>query len=227
MDSNFVDFDDDDDDNIKDDKHLSLYKMNNKEIVYDSITMETYRVLRKNKLDVFTREPINEEYAFKFEYQWDPYTGERLGKDPYGALHFHPDSLIRYFDLKKLDGLWIAPKDEKTGYFAGYYDYFLGSGENITIRGRGTYPELYLFRLPISDCYLTKEHSMSIVTMGPRLTNKELELIDSLANKYFKDNYQKLFGKKRPNLKYMKKLYDQALKTGDDNRSAVDLLKKL
>jgi len=53
--------------------------------------------LRKNKLDVFTREPINEKYAFKFEYQWDPYTGERLGKDPYGALYFHPDNLIHYY----------------------------------------------------------------------------------------------------------------------------------
>ncbi len=240
----FVNFDESSNEsNSKENKNTnenieSLYKINNIPIIYDSTTMEFYRILRKNKLEVFTREPVNEKQYFKFEYQWDPYTGERKDKDPYGALYFHPDNLIYHFYSKRLEGLWVEPKDEANGFYTGYYDYFIGAGENIEIIGRGCFPELYLFRLPIPDCYLTKDNNMSVVTMGPKLTDGEIELIDKLAEKYFKNNYKIRFNKQRPILKFMKQLYDQALNNNlcntmkdEDilrtNRDAVDLLKNL
>lgn len=222
---------------------------------YDTTTTEFYRVLRERKIDVITQEEVPEEKAFKFEYQWDPYTGERTEKDPYGPLYFFPDSLIRYFDVKKMNGLWINEVDEEGGYFSGYYGDVVGNGENINVVGRGLYPELYLFRIPIADCYLAPEHDMSIITMGPKLTMDELITIDNLAEKYYKNDYYREYKKKRPSLAKMKKIYDVAIdvnpkiieynnlpnvkmisdvslnsqKRNKDkmNRGAVDLLRKL
>ena len=229
-------------------------KINNKkdyDCDYDQTTTEFYRVVRERKLNVITQEGNNfyPEKSFKFPYQWDPYTGEREKLDPHGPLYFHPDDLIHYFDIKKLDNLWTEPKDDVGGYFAGYYGDAVGSGDNILIKGRGIYPELYLFRLPISNCYLPKKYDMSLITMGPKLTMDELEEIDKLANEYYKKNYNKTYGKARPSLVLMKKLYDEAISTNPDitsiignikptgknlesikgraNRNAVELLKKM
>jgi hypothetical protein len=85
--------------------------------------------------------------------------------------------------------------------------------------------------------------------MGPKLTMSELEEIDKLANEHYKNNYSKTYGKTRPSLVLMKKLYDEAINTNPDilaivgnikptgknlesikeraNRNAVDLLKKM
>jgi hypothetical protein len=218
---------------------------------YDSTTTEFYRVVRQRKINVISQDELENfaDKSFKFPYKWDPYTGEREEHDQYGPLHFHPDDLIRYFDCKKLDNLWIDPKDETGGYYTGYYGDAVGSGENINIVGRGIYPELYLFRLPITNCYLPKKYDMSLITMGPKLTLEELAEIDDLAEKYYKNNYFNEYGKKRPSLIKMKELYDQAISATPDvskivgkvqqsgetlkslmeraNRNAVDLLKKM
>ena len=45
--------------------------------------------------------------------------------------------------------------------------------------GRGKHPEMYLFILPIIDCYLEEGFNMMEVTMGPILTDKEVK-----KNKY-------------------------------------------
>lgn len=229
-------------------KNTDMKKYNDS---YDGTTTEFYRVIRKRKINVITQEERGffPDKAFKFPYKWDPYTGERESMDPYGPLYFHPDDLIHYFDCKKLENLWTDPKDENGGYYAGYYGDAVGSGENINVMGRGIYPELYLFRLPIINCYLPEKHDMSLITMGPKLTEKELEEIDELAEEHYKNNYYKQYGKKRPSLVAMKKLYDQAISTDPDtsgiagkvqhsgstlktlrdraNRNAVDLLKKM
>lgn len=181
---------------------------------YDDTTTKFYRALRENKINAIMQDNTGfyPEKSFQFKHQWDPYTGIRTGIDPYGALYFHPDDLIRYFYIKRLNMLWIEPVDENHGhYIQGYYGDAVGSGDDILITGRGTYSESYLFRIPILDCYLQTNCDMSLITMGPKLTMEELEEIDTIAETVYKNNYKNQYNKKRPSLVLMKKLYDQAI----------------
>jgi len=109
--------------------------------------------------------------------------------------------------------LWQDPKTEHNVTYQGVYGDGLGAGENINIPGRGDHPELYLFRLPVPDCYLTDDHKISIVTMGPKLTDNEIAEIDKLAETYHSQNYYTYYGIKckRPSLSAIKKLYDVAI----------------
>ena len=67
------------------------------------IIVDNYQNNRRNKIDpiLLTDLPLNnmkEKDLFKFEYKWNPYTGERLNeKDECGPLYFDPNSLIHYF----------------------------------------------------------------------------------------------------------------------------------
>ena len=232
-------------------------------LIYDDTTTEYYRVIRNRKISTIMQDDIGfyPEKSFKFPYMWDPYTGERmknkngtLKEDPYGPLYFHPDDLIHYYYLKRLDKLWCDPKDEAGGYFQGWYDDGVGSGKDMFLTGRGSYTELYLFRLPIHDCYLHPDHDMSLITMGPELTIDEINEIENLAETNYTSNYKSKYGKPRPSLKQIKALHDQAIsKTPDlsttykinrsnehsiskeklkeyrdaENRLAVDKLKKM
>jgi hypothetical protein len=177
---------------------------------YSHTTMEYYKAMRIRKMDPITMQDIKSDNVFAFKYMWDPYTGDRLGEDPYGPLYFDPHNLIKYFYTNRLNGLWVEPIDELGGYYEGYYDDGLGCGEDMFINSRGYHPERYLFRLPIIDCYLTDDHNNSIITMGPKLTNEEIHLIEELSNQN-KNNYKNLFDKDKPNLINIKKLYDQAI----------------
>lgn len=194
-------------DNIKSSKNQSLYSEE-----YDDITTEYYRVMRDRKMNVFMTDNGNipcEKY-FKFPYQWDPYTGERTGLDPYGALYFHPDDLTYHFYNNRLKGLWV----DGTANFQGYYGDLVGKGDDMMIDGRGSYKELHVFRLPITDCYLPKNCDMSIITMGPILTFDELKEIDNITKKYHNGTYEKLYmnnGKTRPELREIRKYYDLAI----------------
>lgn len=181
---------------------------------YDTTTTKFYRTLRENKTNVIMLDTDNfyPDKSFCFKQQWDPYTGIRTGDDPYGGLYFHPDDLIRYFYLKRLNKLWTFQEDLNTGF----YDNGVGAGESMSIVGRGNFSEAYLFRLPIHDCYLEKNCDLSLITMGPKLTNEELEEIDTLAEKYYKNNYKLKYNKMRPSLKLMKALYDQAISKEPD-----------
>lgn len=185
---------------------------------YDDVTMRFYRTLRDNKLDVIMQDnnELNPNKFFIFSDMWDPYTGERTGTDPYNGLYFNPDNLIYYFYINRLNMLWIQEENNNGMIFQGYYGEAVGAGENILIKGRGTYSERYLFRLPVTNCYLEKNCDMSIPTMGPKLTNEEVEEIDLIAEKHFKNNYKRQYGKKRPSLKLMKALYDQAISASPD-----------
>lgn len=245
----FVDFSD----CVEKKKNKTLYDED-----YDATTTKFYRTLRENKINAIMQDNTGfyPERSFKFKYKWDPYTGERLKEDPYGPLYFHPDDLIRYFYNKRLNMLWTDPVDENHGYhLQGYYGDAVGSGEEILIIGRGTYPESYLFRLPIYDCYLQKGNDMSIISMGPKLTNEEVAEIDNIAATVYKNNYKEQYGRNRPSLSLMKALYDQAVSREPDikkftiggskidlatlskeklkelrekaNRSAVDMLRKM
>ncbi len=189
---------------------------------YEDRTIEYYKTLRLRKMDPFVLIDLEDDCAFKFEYTWDPYTGERKEKDPFGPLYFDPDSLIHYFYINRLKNLWTEPSDENGGYYQGYYDMLVGSGENINIVGRGECPEKYLFRIPIIDCYLEKDYNKSIITMGPKLTMEEVKLIDNLANQN-PDNYRKMFRKQRPSLYEMKKYYDDAISSNPKIKHKEDI----
>lgn len=185
---------------------------------YNEITTRFYRTLREGKLDVIMQDnfEFNPERGFKFKEKWDPYTGERHCADPYGPLYFHPDNLIYYFYINRLNTLWTNEIDENNGVFQGYYNDAVGAGDDMLIKGRGTYSERYLFRLPVTNCYLEEGCDLSIPVMGPKLTDDEVEQIDMLAEKYFTNNYRQQYGKKRPSLKLMKRLYDQAISKNPD-----------
>lgn len=186
---------------------------------YDDTTTKFYRTLRENKINAIMQDNTGfyPEKSFKFAKQWDPYTGQLVGDDPYGPLYFHPDDLIRYFYTKRLNMLWTDPVNENHGHYTqGYYGDAVGSGEDIFIVGRGTYPELYLFRLPILDCYLQTDCDMALITMGPKLTVTELEQIDKLAENIYKNNYRDQYKKRRPSLVLMSALYTQAISKEPD-----------
>ena len=193
-------------------------KKESNEYNYDKETTDRYKVMRLRKMDPLTYDIIDDNYAFKFKCKWDPYTGERLEEDPYGPLYFDPDILIHYFYFKRLDKLWVHPKDEmNSGYYQGYYDDGVGAGDEFYVSGRGSHPEWYIFRIPINDCYLPKDHNRQFITFGPKLTDDEIIEIDRLAN-LRENNYRMLFGRKRPSLRRMKELYDLAI-TKEPNKN--------
>lgn len=192
-----------------------------KDIEYDHDTRERYRVLRKRKMDPIIFCELEDENAFIFKYKWDPYTGERLEEDKDGPLYFDPDILIKYFHTKRLDKLWVAPSDEHGGLFQGYYDDGVGAGEDFFLTGRGYHPEWYIFRIPILDCYLTKDNNKQFITFGPKLTDQEIVEIEKLANKR-PLNYKNLFGQNRPSITSIKKLYDNAISRTPNKEINID-----
>lgn len=181
---------------------------------YDDETEIEYKALRLTRQDPISFETLEDESkAFKFRYMWNPYTGERLGEDPYGPLYFNPINLIRYWYMKRLDNLYIKPVDSMDGYWGGTAGDGVGAGENCTIRGRGQFPDRYLFRLPILNCYIPQNNTSSqAVTMGPKLTSSEIDEIYDLAQRYWQDTYAERFRRKLPDLKYIKENYDLAIK---------------
>lgn len=165
-----------------------LYKQD-----YDLTTTLHYKLHRIKKTDPFTDEKLDEKTCFRFAFMWDPYSGKRLEEDPYGPLYFNPIYLLRHFYQMRLNKLWMDGEDG----FEGAFSDGVASGEDIEIPSRGIYPECYLFRLPIPDCYIKNTHNMSIVTMGPKLNNSEICELDRLIVKYWSDNkyYNKIYKK--------------------------------
>ena len=191
-------------------ENVSYTLENGYPVQYDKQTMNYYRVIRKTKVDPILEIQVDEKYAFKFWDQWDPYTGKRLCADPHGPLYFDPDSIIKHLYTVRLNNLWNAP----SGEYEGYYGDAVGNGPEFHIKGRGTFPDYNIFRLPIIDCYLTKDHNKQFVTLGPMLTDDEIKEIALLAMKKDSitgiDTYKLCFQKSRPDLVKMKKLWDIA-----------------
>lgn len=220
-------------------KRKSAYKTE-----YDHQTEEYYKSCRLQKLDPILLIKVDEDKAFKFKNMWDPYTGETLGKDPNGPLYFHPDSLIRHLYNQRVNKLWIYPEDSNDGYYQGSYDDGVGIGKKFYFNSMYN-PQWYVFRLPIYDCYLTKDHKMQHLTLGPELTNKHIAQLEKLASKYYKNDYYNFFHKRRPSIVLIKQLYDKAIAQEVDdinvnikteekkslinkiNRDAVDKLLKI
>ena len=161
------------------------------DIEYDNTTTNIYKSYRELKIDPISGENIIDSESFKVPYMWDSITGEKLDKkDPFGSLYFNPIFLLKYFYKKRLNYLWNDELDEGNngGFFEGYYDIGIGSGENFDVVSRGSFPEYYLWRLPIIDCYLQKDHKKSIPTKGPKLNKIEIEEIYKLCLKIDKKN---------------------------------------
>lgn len=177
---------------------------------YNKETTEYFKSCRVQAIDIILNERVDPKTSFKFEYTWNPYTGERLEKDPYGPLYFHPDSLIKYYYTNRMNKLWIYPDDTDAGYFSGMYDDAVGIGKDFICNGQPR-PEWYLFRLPYIPCYLPKQYDMQIPTFGPKITDAEILEIENLANKYHRHNYEKNYIKKRPSLSKIKEYYDIAI----------------
>jgi len=225
------------DDINSEDIHVTDNKKHKYDEEYNFNTSSYYVAMRHSKMDPITYDQ-NCEHFFEFNKMWNPYTGERKGNDPHGPLCFNPCNLIKFYHTRRLVGLWNNGTSDNNGVYQGYYDENVGAGMDIEINGRGKFPERYLFRLPVFDCYLTEDHNNNFITMGPKLTDDEIELIDKLASKF--DNtplsYEKLHGNTRPMLCDIKKLYDLSINNektenieehNKKNRLAVEQLKKL
>lgn len=173
--------------NLKDNKIINkkqhkYYKEN-----YNEFTNQTLRVKRLQGRDIINDEKIPDEECFKFFQVWDPATGKRLEKiDEHGPICYDVFDLCYSFYIKRLNGLWNEPDNE----FGGHYGEFLGTGQNINIISRGSYPEKYLFRLPTCDAYVHKNIKSSYVTYTPILNDEEIkeldEKLDYIAKKYNK-----------------------------------------
>lgn len=178
--------------------------------------IDTYSKFRNKDIDPILLEnlPIagyDSNKFFKFKFKWNPYTGERGEIDTNGYLSFDPDTLIHFFYTNRINYLWETSNNDYTGYYGDA----LGNGPNFEIKGRGTHPDWNLFRLPIVDCYLIKDHCYQSVTMGPLLEEREIKEIDRLAKKY-KNNYKQKFNRKRPSLHKLYLLYQEAINPNPD-----------
>lgn len=175
---------------------------------YDKTTSETYRIKRLYKIDPILDTEIPNGLIFEFKFKWNPYNGKRLEVDNVGPLCFNAINLYDYYYMNRYKGLWTPPQD---GY-QGMYGDMVGSGKDGDVKSRGTYPEKYLFRLPIIDCYLTKSHNLSVVTMGPELTDNEIAEIDCIVKK----SHPKKSHSKFASLTMLKYYYDRALDVSPD-----------
>jgi hypothetical protein len=195
----FVNFDDEDETLICDKK-----KYDNNYNDYDKTTTEFYRIKRLFNIDPISDEKISPNMIFKFNDKWDPLTGNRMGIDEIGPLSFNAFNLYKFYIKNRFNGLWTPPYNDNTGFYQGYYGDCVGAGISLNINNRGYFPEKYLFRLPIVDCYLSKNHNLSLVTMGPMLTDLEITEIDNIiSNNILYKNFPKLI--------LIKKWYDKAI----------------
>jgi hypothetical protein len=211
-DFSFVDFDDVPEKEVEEDPRNNEIYFKTCKIEFDETTTVFYKVMRERKLNIFTQEDdIEPDKAFQYRYMWDVFTGEPLGIDPCGPLWFHPVELVHYFAEYCLQNLWHDQVDESGGIYEGYYGDLLGSGDDMYVKGRGHYTELYLFRLPIVDCYMPKDCNLSLITMGAKLTTADLQQIDDLVQKHYVKLYTKKYKKNPPSLIEMKKYYDNAI----------------
>jgi len=180
----------------------------NIQVKYDKTTNETYRIKRLYKIDPITDTEVQSSQCFEFKYKWNPYNGIRIEQDEIGPLCFNAINLYDYYYINRYNGLWTPPQDG----FQGMYGDMVGSGKIVNVKSRGTFPERYLFRLPIIDCYLPPTHNMSIITMGPELTESEITEIDVIITKF----HPKKSNPKFASLTMLKYYYDRALDISPD-----------
>lgn len=206
--------------NVSESQNLDVKTDKNTSVQYDDTTTETYRIRRLFKIDPLTDLEVREEIAFRFYNMWNPYSGVISGIDPIGPLYFNAINLYNYYFLNRYKGLWVPPQDQ----FQGYYGDAVGTGKKIKIISRGIYPERYLFRLPIIDCYLQNDHKNSLVTMGPELTDDDIAQIDAIVMTAHPSRTLKNF----VSLATLKTYYDNALEMcpNPESKEMKDIISK-
>jgi len=192
----------------------------NKIINYDVTTNETYRIKRLFSIDPITDQEVPNNLAFKFIFAWNPYTGNRCEQDIIGPLYFNAIDLYNYYFINRYNGLWHPPIEQ----YQGYYGDLIGTSKNIEIKSRGFNPEKYLYRLPIIDCYLPNNHNLSVITMGPELTDNEISEIDFIVMQFHPKKSLSNF----TSLTSLKYYYDRSLDSSPDPNSdeIIELKKK-
>ena len=165
-------------------------KSANKEIKYainyDENTKK-YCIYRKLNIDPLSLEVMDSSYpVFKIYKIWDAYNGEFKENDPFGPLCFDPINLAIYFWTNRYVHL-LKDSDDVNNIST---DDGLGAGVNFIVNGKGQYPERYLWRIPVVDCYIEKTNSVkenaflsSIPKMGPILLRKDIIELDCLVKK--------------------------------------------
>ena len=185
---------------------------------YDDETTNKYKSMRKFRVDPIKREVIDKKIpTFKVKKMWDSLTGLFEDKDdPHGPLHFDPVELAKYFYLHILDHIWREEDEDnyedvlEEGPLEG-----LGTGENFLIKGRGEYPEYFVWRLPIKDCYVIEGTEKFIPLKGPKLSLSQIEKLQKLIEKCPKSHVHKTFIN-MPNMVHMYKLYMEAINPDPD-----------
>jgi hypothetical protein len=178
---------------------------------FDNHTLEYYKSMREQHYCPLSSKKVDPEKCFKLYDMWDPYTGDRIGPDPYGPLCFDIDTLVKHIYNNRLRKLWVEQSDENDGIYEGYYDDAVGAGNDFLVVGRGHHPEWDIFRIPIMDCYLMSDHNTQIITFGPKLTDEELAQIDYIASNKLGNSYERQFRQYRPSLLKIKQFYDVAI----------------
>jgi hypothetical protein len=234
----FIEFNDDCFINLEEYKSENLIQKNNintKGYIcnkYNKDTTETYRVMRELHIDPITHIKVPSNLEFKFEYMWDPITGERTEKDPFGPFYFNCKDLVKNFYYNRLRMLWVDGEVVDGINYEGYYGDGINSGDDLIVPSRGISKHMHLFRLPIIDCYLEKDFDFSVITMGPLLNDQEIDSIQDTLDKYYKTLKSKStkIKKQTLNLRILRDLYNKAInKTTPekDARKAVDEIKKM
>ena len=86
-------------------------------------------------------------------------------------------------------------------------------------------PDWYLFRLPLIFKHLPKGFNLQIPVVMPALSDQDIDLIDSMAEKYGR-SYRRRFGRARPKLKQIKQLYDIAVDPFPEIELTIEEVKK-
>lgn len=189
-------------------KNGKVYNKLLKECMLGNHIKDNYTEVRGKTIDplTFLNLPlVANKKLYKYEYCWDPLDGSIIGKDPRGPLYFDPDTLVHYFYTNRIRYLWVDGDNN----FTGRYDDGVGNGPDFYINGRGYSPHYYLFRLPIPDAYCDSI-SKQQTTIGPILDYNDIKNIYKLSKTYG-NNYENLFGFKRPNLIEIYNLYHKAI----------------
>jgi hypothetical protein len=199
---------------VRQNQHVSpsetLFDQDRYDKLFDEETTTRYRAYRFKRQDPVTFTDMDDESSFKFRYVWNCMTGERIGIDPYGPLYFSPVTILRTIISKILLGLWTEFDN-----CVPMYGENVGVGKNFEIQGRGAQLEKYAFRLPIQDCYLYRDSDKfgkSVHTLGPELTDEELQEITDLIMNYWED-YPEIedLPETALDILQLRKLYDVAL----------------
>ncbi len=196
---------------------VSNKKENSNQPQYDKTTTENYRIKRQFKIDPLTDIEVPSHLIFEYKYRWDPYTGNILDEDPVGPLCFNACTLYDFIFSIRFKGLWNPPADG----FQGFYGDLVGSGIKMEVKSRGDNVEKYIFRLPIIDCYLPQGHNLSFITLGPILSEEDLDKIDIIVKKYHKNkNYI-------CSLKTIKEYYDLAILNDTSDKEFIKYKEKV